>query len=42
MSVPTPHAGDPPERDRRGTYLAVILTEVAVLVALWMLGRSFS
>ena len=34
----TPHAG---EADRRRTYLAVALIEVAVIVALWVFGRYF-
>lgn len=34
-------AGGREERDRRGTYLAVLLTEVLVILGLWAFSAYF-
>ena len=40
-SGPDAAAGTAGERDRRGTYLAVLLTEVAVILGLWAFSAYF-
>jgi hypothetical protein len=39
-----PHIDDPAERDTpmTGTYVRVILIEVAIIVLLWVFGKVFS
>jgi hypothetical protein len=33
---------EPAPRDRRATYLAVVVVEVLTIAALWLFGRYFS
>jgi hypothetical protein len=32
---------DPPHRDRRRTFIAVVLVEAVVIVSLWLFSRHF-
>jgi hypothetical protein len=36
-----PEPREPPDRDRRRTFLAVVLVEAAVVAALWLFSRHF-
>jgi hypothetical protein len=36
-----PNPSEPPTRDRRATYLGVLLVEAAVIAALWVFSRHF-
>jgi hypothetical protein len=41
MSQPPQAAVEPPERDRRATYAAVVVVEILVVLALWAFSRYF-